>query len=427
MAELPPAIEQADFLDIALRFSLACDSRSFRPDNADKFDPQWHLEVALQNVIEEPERTRLLQCLLGRDDLALQPSEDLQRRFFRAVGRQLHTFESWTMFHLQELMHWDGGMKRLKEGITSWTIPTLRCQMLPRKILLEPLLLAKKWGLHFENLAGKLPGSIWSCISSFLMPPSFSWFEAPKIRHAHPWWDWLRHPLVFPLFSSDSTSRNTFGKSVVGISMFLGEGSAEECMHRQQLVSLTLNDVRFIKQNASRKQLWDRLMMIVGNKVPTEEGRHVKPRHLPELSFADALLCLCIFMRLKHGIPVILLDFGSQLVPHSLEVLSFMLSRPLHVVSMTKDFDESIVNGPVNSLVTLRCNPDVWISRNGFLDSLQQFMRRKTIAPDTLSAARKAIRWPQQIVAVLRAEMTFNSLELLSTLPRDVRELVVPC
>ena len=28
-----------------LRFSLACDSRSFRPDNADKFDPQWHLEV----------------------------------------------------------------------------------------------------------------------------------------------------------------------------------------------------------------------------------------------------------------------------------------------------------------------------------------------------------------------------------------------
>ena len=41
--------------------------------------------------------------------------------------------------------------------------------------------------------------------------------------------DWLRHPLVFPLFSSDSTSRNTFGKSVVGISMFLGEGSAEEC------------------------------------------------------------------------------------------------------------------------------------------------------------------------------------------------------
>eukprot|EP00434_Breviolum_minutum_P014708 symbB.v1.2.012970.t1/scaffold908.1/size153097/3 len=300
MAELPPAIEQADFLDIALRFSLACDCRSFRPDNADKFDPQWHLEVALQNVIEEPERTRLLQCLLGRDDLALQPSEDLQRRFFRAVGRQLHTFESWTMFHLQELMHWDGGMKRLKEGITSWTIPTLRCQMLPRKILLEPLLLAKKWGLHFENLAGKLPGSIWSCISSFLMPPSFSWFEAPKIRHAHPWWDWLRHPLVFPLFSSDSTSRNTFGKSVVGISMFLGEGSAEECMHRQQLVSLTLNDVRFIKQNASRKQLWDRLMMIVGNKVPTEEGRHVKPRHLPELSFADALLCLCIFMRLKH-------------------------------------------------------------------------------------------------------------------------------
>ena len=72
-------------------------------------------------------------------------------------------------------------------------------------------------------------------------------------------------------------------------------------------------------------------------------------------------------------------------------------------------------------------NPDVWISRNGFLDSLQQFMRRKTIAPDTLLAARKAIRWPQQIVAVLRAEMTFNSLELLSTLPRDVRELVVPC
>lgn len=38
---------------------------------------------------------------------------------------------------------------------------------------------------------------------------------------------------------------------------------------------------------------------------------------------------------LRHGIPVILLDFGSQLVPHSLEVLSFMLSRPLHVVSMT--------------------------------------------------------------------------------------------
>lgn len=35
-------------------------------------------------------------------------------------------------------------------------------------------------------------GSIWSCISSFLMPPSFSWFEAPKIRHAHPWWvSWL--------------------------------------------------------------------------------------------------------------------------------------------------------------------------------------------------------------------------------------------
>ena len=32
-------------------------------------------------------RTRLLQCLLGHDDLALQPSEDLQRRFFRAVGR----------------------------------------------------------------------------------------------------------------------------------------------------------------------------------------------------------------------------------------------------------------------------------------------------------------------------------------------------
>lgn len=72
-------------------------------------------------------------------------------------------------------------------------------------------------------------------------------------------------------------------------------------------------------------------------------------------------------------------------------------------------------------------NPDVWISRNGFLDSLQQLMRRKTIAPDTLLAARKAGRWPQQIVAVLRAEMTFNSLELLSTLPRDVRELVVPC
>ena len=38
---------------------------------------------------------------------------------------------------------------------------------------------------------------------------------------------------------------------------------------------------------------------------------------------------------LRHGIPVILLDFGLQLVPHSLEMLSFMLSRPLHVVSMT--------------------------------------------------------------------------------------------
>lgn len=99
-------------------------------------------------------------------------------------------------------MHWDGGMKRLKEptkkgglvglvedhgtwgrgditgddsgddviwlvgvadgsgkikppvrqeGITSWTIPTLRCQMLPRKILLEPLLLAKILGFFIPG------------------------------------------------------------------------------------------------------------------------------------------------------------------------------------------------------------------------------------------------------------------------------------
>ena len=71
-------------------------------------------------------------------------------------------------------------------------------------------------------------------------------------------------------------------------------------------------------------------------------------------------------------------------------------------------------------------NPDVWISRNDFLDSLQQFMRRKAIAPETVMAARKA-QWPEQMVAVLRTDMTFNALELLSTLPRDVRELVVPC
>ena len=54
-------------------------------------------------------------------------------------------------------------------------------------------------------------------------------------------------------------------------------------------------------------------------------------------------------------------------------------------------------------------------------------MRRKAIAPETVMAARKAQGGPEQMVAVLRTDMTFNALELLSTLPRDVRELVVPC
>lgn len=73
-------------------------------------------------------------------------------------------------------MHWDSGMKRLKVGWEAWnqgltgghhmldysglallgSCPTpvvacRGCQMLPRKLLLEPVLLAKNWGMHFER------------------------------------------------------------------------------------------------------------------------------------------------------------------------------------------------------------------------------------------------------------------------------------
>ena len=39
-------------------------------------------------------------CLCS-SDLALEPSWSLTQRFFGALGRQLFTFESWTMFHLE--------------------------------------------------------------------------------------------------------------------------------------------------------------------------------------------------------------------------------------------------------------------------------------------------------------------------------------
>ena len=50
-------------------------------------------------------------------------------------------------------------MRRLKEGVTCWTVSTLRCQLLPRKFFLQPLLLAKRWGLHFERKS-RLPGGV---------------------------------------------------------------------------------------------------------------------------------------------------------------------------------------------------------------------------------------------------------------------------
>ena len=35
-------------------------------------------------------------------------------------------------------MHWDSGMKRLKEGITCWTIPALRCLAHGKHLQNEP-------------------------------------------------------------------------------------------------------------------------------------------------------------------------------------------------------------------------------------------------------------------------------------------------
>eukprot|EP00435_Cladocopium_sp_Y103_P025850 s2583_g6.t1 len=397
--------ENADFIEIALRFSDACERRSFQPD-CDRWDPEWQLEVALQQPIDDAHRTHLLRLLISAEDLALNPSEDLRKRFVRAVGRQLHIFESWTMFQLQELVHWDGGMRRLKEGITTWTLATLRCQMLPRKIQLPPLLLAKKWGLHFENFSGRLPGSLWRCILSFLAC-SFSWFESPRHRQAHPWWDWHRHPLVFPLFPSSPPAPPHLAKSVVGISLFLGEGSADECMHRQQLVSLTLNDVRFVQQNATREQLWDRLMMIGGNKSEdcSNDG-------LPPVTFTETLLCLAIFMRLKHGVPVLLLDFGTPERPANPAGPFWRRS-----LELLKEFDPEIAKGPLNSLVTLHCPPDVSFSRPAFLDALQRFLRAVAPAPP-----------PRQLpagltLAVLRADASWNALELLSSLAPAVQLL----
>eukprot|EP00913_Durusdinium_trenchii_P001513 g1400.t1 len=220
------AVEHADFVEIALRFLAALHSRSFRP-GGENFDKQWQLQEALNRPVEHDQRQRLLSICLGQRDLSVPLSAELSECFFRAVGRQLHLFEGWTMFNLQELMHWDGGMRRLKDGITSWTIPTLRCQMLPQKIFLQPLLLAKKWGLHFQHSLAKVPGSMWGLILAYLTPPRISWFETVQQRQNHPWWDWPRHPLVFPMLTPSSPP--LLASSVVGISIFQGEGSAEDC------------------------------------------------------------------------------------------------------------------------------------------------------------------------------------------------------
>ena len=53
-----------------------------------------------------------------------------------------------------------------QEGITSWTIPTLRCQMLPRKILLEPLLLAKILGFFYTEILGPFARLLVSMMTS---------------------------------------------------------------------------------------------------------------------------------------------------------------------------------------------------------------------------------------------------------------------
>lgn len=311
-------------------------------------------------------------------------------------------------------------MRRLKDGITSWTIPTLRCQMLPQKIFLQPLLLAKKWGLHFQHSLAKVPGSMWGLILAYLTPPRISWFETVQQRQNHPWWDWPRHPLVFPMLTPSSPP--LLASSVVGISIFQGEGSAEDCMHRAQLVSLNLNDVKFVKSTATRALLWERLLMIAGRR------RQDRGDSVPDIDFYDALLCMGIYMRLKHCIPTLLLDFRGK-TRTLLEVVAKMLAVSTQLVAIKHESELEDNLGGSSSLVVLQCSLAHCISNGGLLDSVRRFLLAQPKGSTPIDAAKRARHVQEHglYLAMLMADSDLNTLELLNRLPCTVRELLVPC
>ena len=169
--------------------------------------------------------------------------------------------------------------------------------------------------------------------------------------------------------------------------------------HLKSAVSLR-NDVRFLTHTATKKQLWDRLAMIAG--LPDSRETDIPF----DFSLPEALLALCIFMRLKYSMPLFLLDTGGRSA-RALQLVSLLLRRRLQGFPVSQDF-----SGPSgSSLVVLECSWKIWsLHEHGakILESMLAHLQRSNL--------------DQPALGVLQAEPSMNALELLSRLPRTVRE-----
>lgn len=94
-----------------LRFSLACDCRSFRPDNADKFDPQWHLEV----VTGYAGASRIISWVMPG-------VSQLRPRHGQHISPQNHWNFNWNKVMFGVLFPEQGCLAQFLTGLSFWIL-----------------------------------------------------------------------------------------------------------------------------------------------------------------------------------------------------------------------------------------------------------------------------------------------------------------
>ena len=295
-------------------------------------------------------------------------SDRATSNFCIAVSRQFCKLQSWFVYNINRILDVGPVLVGIEKALASWILSTCRCFFLPQKVCLQPLLLAKRWGRHFE--AAPLPPPVWCLILRFLHAPRTNWHSTSleTFRHAEPG---LGHMLFLPALSA--------GRIVSGSLLFV---TSTYTRHSRLCEDLLFYGLKLHGNSASTQDLWQCLSSLA-DVAPHDTCP------LKHMRLEVAVLIACIVTRLLSAAPVFLADFQGQ----ADEVLAA-------VEILLRARGKALEAHPVESV-------------NSQLDG--QFWQEA--ANDNGNSVA---------VLVFRA-MTLNPLHFLTSLSRDLREAVLVC